>query len=86
MWEKASPDKEQDKENKVTEDANKILDMLKSMNKDKNDLIILKNEDLKLYRLVSSTIGIGDDLDFVKNMFLTIEYAHKNMDKKIEIN
>ena len=23
MWEKASPDKEQDKENKVTEDANK---------------------------------------------------------------
>lgn len=71
--------------NNITEDTNKILDMLKSMNKDKNDLIILKNEDLKLYRLASSTIGIGDDLDFVKNMFLTIEYAHKNMDKKIEI-
>ena len=71
--------------NNMTQDTNKVLDMLKSMRKDKNDLIILKSQDFKLYRLASSTTGIGDDLDFVKNMFLTIEYTHKKMEDKIEI-
>ena len=66
------------------ENVNSVMNALKSMHKDKNDLIILKNHNFTIYRLANSDVKISEPKN-VKNLFLSIEYRHKNMENPIDI-
>jgi len=66
------------------ENVDSVMNSLKSMHKDKNDLIILKSDNFTIYRLANSDVKVSEPKN-VKNRFLTIEYRHKNMESPIDI-
>lgn len=66
------------------ENVNSVMNALKSMCKDKNDLVILKNDNFTICRLANSEVTVKKPIH-VKNRFLTVEYKHKNIESSIDI-
>lgn len=62
-----------------------VIKDTKEMITDINDLLIVKYNNITLYRTIQSKSEIIPSPNPVQNYFLTIEYSHKNMDDKIEI-